>query len=118
MAEMSTAAAAKLPLQLSLESHLTLQRFEGIDVVQSIEITSEFDGTITLSSRGKLPRGMVRNLFQFRNNVVKWGDIIQQDVVVVHEGHRIAFFQSRHPIKPILSIHWWSILRYAVTWIR
>ncbi len=117
MAEMATGTADYLRLQRALETHLTLQRFEGDDVVQSIEMTSDVDGTIIFSSQGKLPRGLLRNLFRFRNNALKWGKAIKEDIVFVHEGHRIAFLHNRHPNKSRLSIRWWLILRYVARWI-
>lgn len=117
MAEMATGTADYLRLQRALETHLTLQRFEGDDVVQSIEMTSDVDGTIIFSSQGKLPRGLLRNLFRFRNNALKWDKAIKEDIVFVHEGHRIAFLHNRHPNKSRLSIRWWLILRYVARWI-
>lgn len=97
-----------------LDVQLMLQRFEGQDSVQSVNIMTESDGTIKVASHGKFQYRLLRQFGRIRDGLMEVSRVTGGDVIIEHEGYRFAHLRNRDPVAAKLSIYWWSILRHAI----
>ncbi len=90
---------------------LTLQRIDAGNTVQSISVTTDADGTLRIASRGRLPRGGLRQIRQLRNGLRQIVDLTGKDVMIEHAERQLARLRYRPSRRPRWSIRWWTLLR-------
>lgn len=101
------------------EMDLNLQRFDGEAEVQSIDITTEKNGTICIASRGVLSLGTLQQVLRRRKDFQRLIEATGQEVVVEHEGERLAHLQWRTLSGARWSINWWAVgLQFLFSWRR
>lgn len=94
-----------------VEVELSLKRFEGSSRVQSVDVSTRTDGTVTISSIGHAPRLTLRQVSQLRRALNLLAKSASQDIVIEHDGRTLAELnvQTKNPAK--WKFHWWSILK-------
>lgn len=94
-----------------LQADLNLERFDHGTCVQQVAISTDSDGTLRVSSTGQLPRIGLRQLAQARKNSRLVAETIGQNVIVEHDGERVATLRTQSTGAGKWSIRWWSVFR-------
>ncbi|MEM9827085.1 MAG: hypothetical protein AAF958_10875 [Planctomycetota bacterium] len=97
-----------------VDADLCVQRIEGDRVVGSIEVQTQPDQSVLVTSTGKLPSGSLRQVQQARRALRLLAQTSQQSVTVQHEGRELLVVQHSSSGASTESIRWWSLLR---TWM-
>lgn len=95
-----------------LDLDLKIERFEGGAIAQSVAVSTMSDGTISVSSSGKLPLRTMLHLNRFRKSVQLTALATAQKVVVKHDEQVLASLGTTKSESPRWKIQWWSILRH------
>jgi hypothetical protein len=101
-------------IDCGLEVELTVQRYEGESAVQFVSVSTEVDGTLKVSSTGRLPRLGFRQLIQARQAMQLLARTSGKNVIIEHDGRLFAELHSEANTAAKWSIRWWSLIRYWI----
>lgn len=97
-------------IEIEADANLLMERFENSGRVQSVAVSTRADGTLEISSSGKLPRSSLHQLRQVRKSLHAIATATNKDVVIEHGGKELARVETRSVATPKLVIRWWTLL--------
>ncbi len=101
--------------RFDVEIDLTLQFLAIGTANQSIQASTDNDGTIRIASRGKFPRLGFSQMRQVRDVLTSVAAMTFQDIVVEHNDRQLAHLRVRSSKAPRWSFRPWTIVW---TWLQ
>ena len=93
------------------DAEMKLERFEGTTCVQTVLLSTQDNGTLTLSCSGKFPSTTLKQLRELRARVREFVQVTGQDLVVTSEGVLLVRVVQRPNQVPKVSVRWWRVAR-------
>ncbi|KAA1260728.1 hypothetical protein LF1_32690 [Rubripirellula obstinata] len=102
------------PTTTTVEANLVLQQKDGDAVVAEITVSTAADGTLNVSSEGKLPSLSLREIGEAKNRLKAFSKQTSQDIQFQHNGRALASLKAKSSGDAKLSVHWWAMLRHLL----
>ena len=96
--------------RLRVDADMKLERFEGTACVQSLIVSSQGDGTVTLAFSGAVPRTTWRQFRELRLRLCAIAEVLDQELVVTNEGKMLIHVVRDDQRKATVSVRWWNVV--------
>jgi hypothetical protein len=96
---------------IHVEADLKLERLEGTTCLQTLVLSSQSDGSLTVACTGALPSASWGQLRGLRALLYGIAEITEQDLVVTNDGTLLVRVVQSPTQGPKVSIRWWAVAR-------
>lgn len=96
---------------IRVDAEMKLERLEGTTCVQTVLLSTQDNGTLTLSCSGKFPSTTWKQVLELRARVREFVEFTGQGLVVTSEGNVLIRVVHRPNQGPKVSVHWWRVAR-------
>ncbi|MAI72815.1 MAG: hypothetical protein CMM01_18165 [Rhodopirellula sp.] len=97
--------------EILVDANLMLERWEGTTCVQTVVLSSQGDGVLTLACSGKLPRMTWKELGSWRERLCTIVELTEQELLVTSEGSLLVRVVRLPSGRPGVSVRWWAVLK-------
>ena len=104
--------------KLCVEAGMKLQRLEGTACVQTVDVSSQDGGPLTIAFAGASPNVSWSQLRDLRSRLSLIAEITQQELVVTNEGQLLIRVAHDREGKSMVSIRWWTVAKQFVFGVR
>ena len=96
---------------IRVDAEMKLERLEGTTCVQTVLLSTQNDGTVTLSCSGKFPSTTWKQVRELRARVREFVEFTGQDLLVTCEGDLLVRVVHRPNQGPKVSVRWLGVAR-------
>lgn len=96
---------------IQVAADLRMDLWEGTTCVQTLMVSSQGGGPITLAFSGTLPRGSWKQLRGMRMRLSALSKATGQELRVTNEGKLLVSVLSGLDGNSTISIRWWAVLK-------
>jgi hypothetical protein len=104
--------------KICVEAGMKLQRLEDETCVQTVDVSSQGGGPLTIAFAGASPKVSWSQLRDLRSRLTLIAEATQQELVVTNDGQLLIRVAHDREGKAKVSIRWWTVAKQFVFGVR
>ena len=104
--------------KICVDAGMKLQRLEGATCVQTVDVSSQGGGPLTIAFAGASPKVSWSQLRDLRSRLTLIAEATQQELVVTNDGQLLIRVAHDRDGNAKVSIRWWTVAKQFVFGVR